>query len=69
MNKTIFCHRPINNQPCGECNPCEQAMNDGMKYRFSYSALYRYRITMIKKRVRSLLEETKLAPKTEKVDG
>ena len=60
MNKTVFCHRPKDNKPCGECPPCNQAINDGMKYRFSDSALYRYRIKKLKEKVRLLLSRTGL---------
>jgi 7-cyano-7-deazaguanine synthase len=44
MNKTWFCYSPKNNQPCGRCNPCKYTINEGMVYRFSKSALRRYRI-------------------------
>jgi hypothetical protein len=60
MNKTVFCHRPIDNKPCGECPPCHQAINEGMKYRLSDSALYRYRIKKLKEKVRLLLSKTGL---------
>lgn len=35
LNKTWFCFDPINNSPCGLCNPCKQAVNNGMISRFS----------------------------------
>jgi hypothetical protein len=66
MNKTIFCHRPLGNEPCGECPPCVQAINDGMKFRFSKFGLLRYRILVIKKNLRTLLEEKRLIHKLEK---
>ncbi|CAM1367211.1 conserved hypothetical protein [Tenacibaculum sediminilitoris] len=44
MNKTWFCHRPKNNQPCGKCAPCMQTIESGLKSRFTKSALIRYKI-------------------------
>lgn len=43
MNKTWFCQRPINNQPCGQCNPCEYTIKEGLSYRFNKSAIKRYK--------------------------
>lgn len=31
--KTWFCHRPILGMPCGHCNPCKDALNEGMAWR------------------------------------
>ncbi len=42
MNKTWFCHTPINNEPCGICNPCIYTIEEGLQYRFSKKALRRY---------------------------
>ena len=33
--KTHFCHNPICGMPCGQCNPCKDAMNEGMGFRVS----------------------------------
>lgn len=44
MNKTWFCFNPINNEPCGRCNPCTYAIEEGMEYRFSKSAMNRYKL-------------------------
>ena len=43
MNKTWFCHRPIDNAPCGTCSPCEQAIDAGLEYRLTDVALQRYK--------------------------
>ena len=43
MNKTWFCYRPINNQPCGQCNPCIYTIEEGLVYRFNKSAIRRYK--------------------------
>lgn len=52
MNKTWFCFQPINNKPCGRCNPCIYAIEEGMEYRFSKSAMRRYRLNRIIKPVK-----------------
>lgn len=44
MNKTWFCHNPIDKQPCGLCNPCKQTIESGLDYRFSKAALKRYKM-------------------------
>lgn len=31
--KTWFCHRPVFGLACGHCNPCRDALNEGMAYR------------------------------------
>ncbi len=34
MNMTWFCHRPLfGKHPCGRCNPCSDAINEGFKNR------------------------------------
>lgn len=42
MNKTWFCHHPINGKPCGKCNPCKYTIEEGLTYRFDEVALKRY---------------------------
>lgn len=42
MNITWLCHNPINDKPCGYCNPCVSTIEEGMEYRFSKEALERY---------------------------
>ena len=42
LMKTWFCYTPIDGKPCGCCNPCKQAIEDGMTWRFSEEALRRY---------------------------
>jgi 7-cyano-7-deazaguanine synthase in queuosine biosynthesis len=44
MDMTWFCHNPINNEPCGICNPCIYTIEEGMAYRISEQALKRYNI-------------------------
>jgi hypothetical protein len=30
---TWFCHSPILGQPCGRCNPCKDALAEGLAWR------------------------------------
>lgn len=41
MERTWFCFTPINNEPCGLCNPCKYSIEEGMSFRFSKKALFR----------------------------
>jgi 7-cyano-7-deazaguanine synthase len=43
MNKTWFCHSPIDNQPCGKCVACEGTINKGLNYRLNKTAIRRYK--------------------------
>jgi len=42
MAGTWFCHSPINNEPCGICNPCMGTMFEGLSFRFSPTAIKRF---------------------------
>lgn len=33
--KTHFCHTPVLGLTCGQCNPCKDALNEGMGFRVS----------------------------------
>ena len=55
MNKTWFCHKPINELPCGKCGPCRGSIGEGLEYRFSKRALFRYRIKIIEERINVLI--------------
>lgn len=43
MKLTWFCHSPINGKPCGLCNPCDDAISLGMKWRMPNEALKRHK--------------------------
>ena len=49
MKLTWFCFRPINGKPCGLCNPCKQAISDGLKERFTKIALFRNKLLPVRK--------------------
>ncbi len=42
LEKSWFCHEPINGKPCGMCNPCVSVVAEGMGYRLTKKALFRY---------------------------
>lgn len=46
LDKTWFCHNPVNNEPCGICNPCKAVMEDGLSFRLSPAGLKRYQTEM-----------------------
>lgn len=60
MQKTWFCYDPIHGKPCGICNPCIYTIEEGMKERFTKSALFRYHI-------KKTLQRLKIWPNLQKV--
>lgn len=47
LHKTWFCFSPIKGKPCGMCNPCMSAIQEGMGFRFTKSGLIRNKIVRI----------------------
>lgn len=41
LNKTWFCHNPVNNQPCGVCTPCKLVIEEGLVFRIPTAGLKR----------------------------
>lgn len=60
MNMTWFCHTPINNAPCGICNPCCYTIEEGLDYRFSPKALMRNKYKMFYMLKRKIQRKLKL---------
>lgn len=54
MKLSWFCHLPINGQPCGLCNPCRDAMNNGMVWRMPKESQFRYRHRFIFRCIRKV---------------
>lgn|SRR5690606_18517781 len=54
MDLTWFCYFPINNEPCGVCNPCIYTIDEGLDYRFNKAALKRYRVRKTRELLRSI---------------
>ena len=44
LEQSWFCHEPINGRPCGMCSPCVLAVEEGVGYRLSRTALFRYHL-------------------------
>lgn len=42
MLKTWFCHTPVNNQPCGICNPCKSVIEEGLSFRIPPQGIRRF---------------------------
>ena len=54
MELTWFCHRPIDDEPCGICNPCIYTIQEGLGDRVPPRGLQRYRLRVVP-RLRSAL--------------
>jgi 7-cyano-7-deazaguanine synthase len=37
VKTTWFCHNPVLGKPCGHCNPCRDALNEGLAWRVPLS--------------------------------
>jgi 7-cyano-7-deazaguanine synthase in queuosine biosynthesis len=42
LERSWFCHEPINGRPCGMCSPCVLAVEEGVGYRLPKTALFRH---------------------------
>jgi 7-cyano-7-deazaguanine synthase len=40
IRKTHFCHHPVFGLTCGQCNPCKDALNEGMEWRVSKLGMF-----------------------------
>ena len=57
---TWFCHSPRNGEPCGLCNPCQYALEQGFEWRIprkrrALSKLYSYTLMPLRVRTRQWL--------------
>jgi 7-cyano-7-deazaguanine synthase len=57
LDLTWFCYNPINNAPCGMCNPCQYAIEEGMSFRFTQKALKRYKYGKAKNKFKSFCKK------------
>lgn len=55
MAATWFCHSPRNDKPCGVCNPCEYAREEGLGWRVPWSGRLRAASIKTLRRSRMLL--------------
>jgi hypothetical protein len=66
MGLTWFCHRPpVDQRPCGFCNPCINAMREGFGWRIPrsrrlLSKLYQATLWPLRKRARKLMLRRRL---------
>lgn len=51
MNSTWFCHKPVKGEACGVCNPCMYTIEEGLKERFSATALRRYHLRKLTEKI------------------
>ena len=63
MKLTWFCHAPKFGVPCGRCNPCKDAMNEGMNFRMPLISkiMYHYYLYTqpLKNKIKILLKADK----------
>lgn len=52
LEHSWFCFQPIHGKPCGVCNPCCYAVEEGMSYRLPREAMLRHRLRFIRKALR-----------------
>ena len=60
MAYTWFCHRPINGEPCGVCNPCVYTIQEGLAERISARGMRRYRYRVLPRLRSALTRQTGL---------
>jgi hypothetical protein len=60
MAYTWFCHRPIDGEPCGVCNPCIYTIEEGLGDRIPARSMRRYRLRVLPRLRRALTRNTAL---------
>lgn len=53
LEKSWFCYSPIDQAPCGLCNPCRYTIEEGMAYRLPEKALRRHRTRHLRRLARA----------------
>jgi len=46
LEKTWFCHTPVRGEPCGVCNPCKHAIQEGLDFKIPSAGLKRHEFEM-----------------------
>lgn len=46
VEKTWFCHTPVRGEPCGVCNPCKHAIQEGLDFKIPSAGLKRHEFEM-----------------------
>lgn len=57
LNQSWFCFDPINDSPCGFCNPCIYSLQEGMAKRFSLRAKMYSKAPRVAGRIRRILRK------------
>jgi len=57
LMNTWFCFRPIFGKPCGFCNPCRLAIEEGMGFRFTRFGMLRFRLSPLILFVKNVLKK------------
>lgn len=52
LEHSWFCFQPIHGKPCGVCNPCCNAVEEGMSYRLPREAMLRHRLRFFRQALR-----------------
>ena len=61
LEESWFCHCPKKGRPCGVCNPCHYAVQEGMEYRLPPIARLKHRVRPLykaKSKMRRLLSKS-----------
>ncbi|SPJ34264.1 7-cyano-7-deazaguanine synthase [Kushneria phyllosphaerae] len=53
LERSWFCYSPIDQAPCGLCNPCRYTIEEGMAYRLPEKALRRHRTRHLRRLARA----------------
>ncbi len=67
MDETFFCHTPINGKPCGCCNPCRIALEEGLGRRLPLERQIKFhikRLPLVKQVIKLLKPANKKAETT-----
>ncbi|WP_435550556.1 hypothetical protein [Desulfobacterium sp. N47] len=61
MFNSWFCHRPKRGQPCGQCHPCMDAMEEGFAFRLTVLAKCRYYFCKFLQNLKARIRAVKLS--------
>lgn len=64
LEKSWFCHHPMNGIPCGMCNPCAFTVEEGLRYRLPREALFRYHTRRYREAMKALKAPFRFARKS-----
>jgi hypothetical protein len=56
LDRAWFCHSPVNGEPCGRCQPCQCAIQEGMARRLPAAAIRRFRRRQFRHRIKRQIQ-------------